>query len=234
MCIFAEILWKSNIENCFFEHRHIIASGSADRSVILWDLDEQIPHTRIIDFNEKVQTVKFCPTEAQMLLTGCCAGTVKVFDCRDPNTANISAKMWTFAGQEIERAVWDTADTNNFFVGTNKGALYYCDIRQEGQVLWTVQAHRDEISSILPNASHKDMLSTTSADGLLKVWRYTGSEIIFVHEDELGIGRIQCGSICPDNGYTIAVGGDKKERQLRLIDTRDYDLGMASHCLRYI
>lgn len=205
---------------------HILASGSVDQTVILWDLDEQTPHTQITAFNEKIQTLKFCPTEAQSLLTGCCDGTVKLFDCRDPDTVNTSLKLWSFNDCEIERVVWDTNNANNFFVATNKGQMHYCDVRQEQQPVWSLDAHSTEISCILPNHAHNGMVTTTSADGSLKVWKYDTTGATIVYEDELGIGRVQCGDICPENGYTVAVGGDNRKKQLRLIDVRDFDTGI--------
>lgn len=201
-----------------------MASGSVDQTVILWDLDEQLPHTTITAFNEKIQTVKFSPTEAQSLLTGSCDGTVKLFDCRNVETVNTDVKLWTFTG-EIERVAWDPNNSNCFFSATNKGQLNYCDIRQEGQTLWSVDAHSDEVSAIIPNLAQNGMISTTSADGLLKVWKYDGAGATVVYEEDIGIGRVQCGAICPDNGFTFAVGGDNKKRQLRLIDVREFDTG---------
>lgn len=190
-------------------------------------MDEGLPHTTITAFNEKIQTIQFCPTEAPLLLTGCCDGTVKLFDCRNPETVNTDLKLWQYTGHEIERVVWNGNDSNYFWVGTNKGQLHYCDIRQEGQSVWSVDAHTDEISSILPHVGHKNMLTTTSADGVLKVWKYDASKATSVYEEDVDIGRIQCGSVCPDNSFTIAVGGDNRKKQMRLIDVRDFDSGKS-------
>uniref|UniRef100_A0A182SS47 Uncharacterized protein n=1 Tax=Anopheles maculatus TaxID=74869 RepID=A0A182SS47_9DIPT len=46
-----DISWNKHLE-------HILASGSVDQTLILWDLEEGIPHTTIRDFDEKVQTYK--------------------------------------------------------------------------------------------------------------------------------------------------------------------------------
>lgn len=205
--------------------RHILASGSVDQTVILWDLDEQKPHTTIRAFQEKVQSLKFHPTEAQMLLTGCCDGTVKLFDCRDPNEIDTNFKLWSFDGGEVERVYWDPHNTNYYFVGLNNGIIHYCDVRQDGNSLWNVKAHSDEVSGILVNHMQTGMVTTTSADGVLKVWRYNASTApTQVYESEVGIGRIQCADICYDNGFTVAVGGDNKQKQLRVIDVRDFEV----------
>lgn len=36
-------------------HRHVLASGSADNTVLLWDLDQGSPHTKLDYFEDKVR-----------------------------------------------------------------------------------------------------------------------------------------------------------------------------------
>lgn len=50
--------------------RHVLASGSVDQTVLLWDLDNGTPVTKLEQFTEKVQSIKWHPTDAQRLLTG--------------------------------------------------------------------------------------------------------------------------------------------------------------------
>lgn len=210
---------KNNVMVLFC--RHILASGSVDQSVILWDLDEGKPHTTIKSFQEKVQAIKFHPTESQSLLTGCCDGTVKLFDCRDPETIESDFKVWTLTG-EVERITWDVHNSNYFFACTNKGKVYYIDIRQDRRV-WSKKAHEEEISGLSVNAQCPGMLSTTSADGYLKVWKFDSSGMNLVYTEEAKIGRVQCLGASPNNPYTLAVGGDNRRKHLRVINTRDYE-----------
>lgn len=207
----------------FLIFSHILASGSADQTVILWDLDEGKPHTTIRGFNEKIQSLKFHPTEAQHLLTGCCDGTVKLYDCRDPDQIESAYKSWTYDGCEIERVAWDAHDTNYFFASTNNGKISYCDIRQETTPLWTIDAHIDEVSGILVNHSVPSMLTTTSVDGNLKIWKYNTEKADLVYTEEGGIGCIQCSDVCPENGWTIVIGGDKRTKNMRVINLNEFE-----------
>lgn len=201
------------------DFRHILASASVDQTVILWDLDELIPHTTLTNFKEKVQTIVFHYNEAHSLLTGSCDGTVNLFDCREPNTC----KAWLFSG-EIERVVWDPFKPNNFFAATNSGKIYYSDIRQS-QKLWSKRVHDQEVTGIVINPKCEEMLTTASADGILKIWKYGPNGIHLIHAEETNIGRIQCLTQCPDDPFTIAIGGDNKRKNLRVMDIRNFTEG---------
>lgn len=53
---------------CF---RHILASGSVDERVLLWDLEVKAPNTELTRFQDKIQSLTWHPVEGQTLLTGC-------------------------------------------------------------------------------------------------------------------------------------------------------------------
>ena len=63
-----------NVKYQIFLLRHVLASGSVDQTVLLWDLNEAKIASTLKAHNEKVQTLAWHPFEAQNLLTGCCDG----------------------------------------------------------------------------------------------------------------------------------------------------------------
>lgn len=76
---------------------HIMASGSVDNTVLLWDMEHQVPSTKITNFTDKVQCLEWHKLEAQTLLAGGCDCTAKVFDCRNPEPH----QSWTLGTLKI-------------------------------------------------------------------------------------------------------------------------------------
>lgn len=204
------------------EFPHILASASVDQTVMLWDLDEGKPHTTITAFNEKVQAVKFHPTEPHQILAGSCDGAVKLFDCRDLNTIQTNFKSW-MCDSEIEKVLWNKQDSNYFLVGAQSGKMCYFDRRQDKAPLWIKLAHEMEVSGLSMNERVPGMLTTSSADGSMKVWEFDSNGARLVQEEDMKIGRIHSMSCAPESPNIIAIGGDNKKRHLRVIDLWEYD-----------
>ena len=90
-----------------------MASGSADQTIVLWDLETLKQATKIKHHKEKVQVVQFHPIEAFSLLSGSFDQTVALFDCRNP-TENF--KTWNFESGDVEKVIWNHQSPNYFLV----------------------------------------------------------------------------------------------------------------------
>ncbi|XP_034946754.1 periodic tryptophan protein 1 homolog [Chelonus insularis] len=201
-----DLAWNHNFT-------HVLASGSVDETVLLWDLENGTPVTKLSQFNEKVQSIQWHPKETQKLLTGCADKTVKVFDCRVDDTF----KSWETTG-EVERVLWNHFDPNYFFISTDNGNIEYIDSRQ-GKHLWEVKAHEKEVTGLSLSSSCPGLLVTTSNDGVIKVWDAVNHESLTeIWEKKLNLGNIQCLAACPDNPFVFAVGGDNKSHNFKLWD----------------
>lgn len=57
------LAWNRNFD-------HVMASGSVDQKILLWDMEHKKPNTTISAFEEKVQCLEWHRLEAQTLLAG--------------------------------------------------------------------------------------------------------------------------------------------------------------------
>ncbi|CAL8115486.1 unnamed protein product [Orchesella dallaii] len=201
-----DLSWNRNITN-------VLASGSADKTVIVWDMNTSSAAARLECFSEKVQSVKWHPIEAQSLLTGCCDGFVKLFDGRTPGIN----KSWGFEG-EINRIMWNKFEPLHFFASTGKGMVHYVDIRATNSI-WNLNAHTSAVGGLALSSYCKDMLVTGSQDETAKVWDLKDDSPSLL--SEFRIGKIHVISACPDSPYVFATGGANPENPCYVFDVRD-------------
>ncbi|XP_046969748.1 periodic tryptophan protein 1 homolog [Vanessa cardui] len=191
---------------------HVLASGSADNTVLLWDLDKGSPHTKLDYFEDKVQSLCFHPLEAQTLLSGSCDGRARVTDCR----ATDAHRAWAL-GPEIERVVWDTHNPFCFAMSNNEGKVAYVDCRQD-EPLWTIDAHQKEVTGLIISDNVPGLLITVGSDEKFKTWDITSSSPLQISERSVRVGQVLCASQCPDAPFSLAVGGDNKECFIEIVD----------------
>lgn len=208
-----DLSWNKN-------YHHILASGSVDKTVLLWDLDKGEPHTKLNVFEDKVQCLKWHALEAQTLLVGACDKIVRVFDCRSANTH----QSWDLDG-EAERVIWDPLEPFCFLVGTSVGSVQCFDCRKG--MLWTHQAHEQEITGLVISNQCKGLMVTSSGDGSVNTWDYSYNNIPeLIHSKDMKLGLIHCMELNPDSPFVIAAGGDHKSHNFTTKDLRANDSGM--------
>lgn len=201
-----DISWNPNFH-------HVLASGSVDQTILLWDIEAGNPSNKLTAFEEKVQCVKWHKLEGHVLLAGSCDQTAKVFDCR--STEN---KSWDLTG-EAERVVWSTTEPYIFYVGTNTGGLHCFDCRK-GEI-WMQKAYEQDITGLSFSSQCPGLLLTTSSDGVMKVWDANGQSKYgaqMVYEKDLKMGVLHCIEMCPDSPFFFAAGGDNKSNNLTVAD----------------
>ncbi|CAH1961226.1 unnamed protein product [Acanthoscelides obtectus] len=197
---------------------HVIASGSADHSILLWDMEKQVPNTTITAFGEKVQCLDWHRLESQTLLAGGCDSTARIFDCRTPEPH----QKWSLDG-EAERLYWNPLEPFAFVVGTSKGTVQCFDCRK-GQ-LWIIEAHSKEVTGLAISDRCPGLMVTASPDEMVKTWDYkTGAEPRLVQEKEYKMGNIHCLELCPDTPFVVALGGDNKSHNFTVFDLRNGDV----------
>lgn len=191
--------------------RNVLASASADHSVILWDLAQPKPVHFLRHHKDKVQSLHWHPYESQSILTGSFDKKVKVVDCRSPES---NIKSWKF-DSEVERVLWNHFSPFNFLASTENGHVFCCDVRTDAPV-YTLKAHDDAIPGLALSSQVPGCLVTASADETVKVWDIQENKPSLVVSKNVQVGRILNASCCPDSPFVFCFGGEKQG--LRVFD----------------
>ncbi|CAP22829.1 Protein CBG01808 [Caenorhabditis briggsae] len=200
---------------------HVLASGGADKTVVLWDLDEAKPAQIIPDRGGEVQTIRWHPNESTFLLLGTMKGHVQVVDCRETN--GTASATWKFDGQ-IEKVIWNHFNPYTVFVSSDDGRLRHLDLRKPGECLWEGVAHDGPIGGLTLSAITRGLLVTVGEDEMMNVWKVedTNGGIEKVHSEKLTIGELHCAQFNPDVAAVLSVGGTTADL-IRVIDLTKYE-----------
>lgn len=201
------------------QHRNLLASSSADKTVKLWDLTTQKCAKSYSRHSDKVCSIAWHPKEATVLLSGSYDRTLVAADLRATDTTNVP--RWGVES-DIETVAWNPHDTNYFYVTTESGMMHYHDIRnvprspEMSKPVWTLQAHGESISSFDINPAIPGFLATGSTDKEAKLWNVQPTGPSMVVSRNLGVGKVFTTKFAPDSevAFRLAVGGSKGNLQI--------------------
>eukprot|EP00088_Acartia_fossae_P040928 TRINITY_DN42682_c0_g1_i1.p1 TRINITY_DN42682_c0_g1~~TRINITY_DN42682_c0_g1_i1.p1 ORF type:complete len:558 (-),score=115.32 TRINITY_DN42682_c0_g1_i1:52-1725(-) len=200
--------WNAGVE-------HVMASGSVDQTVILWDLNQKTEASKLKYHKEKVQGLSWHPLDPHTLATGCCDKFVRVADCRSTD----SYKKWRTTG-EVERVVWNHFNPYQVFASTDAGTIHAIDVRAE-KPLWQLSAHTEGVTGLTLSSQCPGCLISSSSDKCLRVWDVSGDQPSFVMEQHLKLGVLQTVVGCPDAPFVVGLGGDNQENNFKVFDIRE-------------
>ncbi|KAJ7675684.1 WD40-repeat-containing domain protein [Mycena polygramma] len=210
-------------------NRNLLASGSADRTVKLWDLSrdpsingEGGGAIRSFDVHtDKVQAVRWNDRDPSVLLTGSYDRTVRTFDSRAPD-----AGVGAIVGSDVEAMRWDPWEEYGFYVSLENGLVLNFDVRTLPSDLslpspakFTLAAHDGPASALDVNPHIRGCIATGGNDKLVKVWNVLDDDggkrsVSLVTSRDLGVGKVFSTVFSPDDPLTLAAAGSKAKLQI--------------------
>eukprot|EP00743_Colponemidia_sp_Colp-15_P003552 GILK01003833.1.p1 GENE.GILK01003833.1~~GILK01003833.1.p1 ORF type:complete len:507 (-),score=111.28 GILK01003833.1:211-1677(-) len=193
--------------------RNILASGSADNTVKVWDVSENKCMYTYSHHSNKVQSVKWNPVEATVFLSGGYDRTVFVVDARSPNAA-----VHTNVSADIESVIWNPHNPFLFVASTEDGLVTCHDVRMmSNAALFTLSAHDKATTGLTFSHAVPDMLATCSLDKTVKIWDVADNKPKCVASKQMNIGKVLCLSFYKDSPFLLSAGGSTG--QLAVWDT---------------
>jgi periodic tryptophan protein 1 len=201
-------------------HRNLLASSSADKTVKLWDLHTTKCAKSYSYHTDKVCSIAWHPSASHstILLSGSYDRTIVASDMRAPN---LKPPRWGVES-DVESLKWDPHSEHHFYVSTESGVVHYFDTRNVPQELsktkpvWTLHAHDESVSALDVSPVIPGFMATGSTDRSVKLWNIQGSGPTMVVSRNLEVGKVFSTTFAGDEevGFRLAVAGSKGSVQI--------------------
>eukprot|EP00347_Sterkiella_histriomuscorum_P014628 403360154 len=201
-----------------------LASGSADTTVRIWDLEEQACKATFTNLHKnKVQVVRWNLHNESILLTGGYDRVLNVVDVRESPLGEGALKFRLKKEvKDLETAQWHPSYEHNFVISTESGIVVGYDTRNPKEALFEMQAHEKSCTNVTISPHAPNMMATCSLDEYVKVWDVAAAgQPKLVGYRKMGMGELFSLSYYKDIPWVLAAGGSKGE--LAVWDTEESD-----------
>jgi WD40 repeat protein/tRNA A-37 threonylcarbamoyl transferase component Bud32 len=186
----------------FSPYGRLLASGSVDRTIKLWDLPTRQLKQTLTGHENYVESVAFSP-DGHLLASGSADKTIKIWDVASGNLKqtlkwngnSVLAVAFGPKGQRLASGSWD-------------GAIGIWNV-ESGTLTQTLTGHLAPVSSVVFSPDGR-LLASGSDDKTIKLWDLASGEVVRTlsgHD-----GKVTCLDFSPD-GHLLASGsGDTTVR----------------------
>eukprot|EP00546_Thalassionema_frauenfeldii_P010707 CAMPEP_0178921676 /NCGR_PEP_ID=MMETSP0786-20121207/15701_1 /TAXON_ID=186022 /ORGANISM="Thalassionema frauenfeldii, Strain CCMP 1798" /LENGTH=612 /DNA_ID=CAMNT_0020595897 /DNA_START=133 /DNA_END=1971 /DNA_ORIENTATION=- len=204
-------------------HRQVIASGSADHTVKIWDITKADgPDANAATFfhhKDKVQSVAWHPSEGTLLATASYDRTVALLDARSANEKSNCKKVKITA--DVESIAWDPHHSQYLTAATEDGVMSCWDVRNFNEPIWSfVVEEYGGVSDFSYNPNVPGMLATCSINKTVTLWdTYSQNQPSLVPPAPCGnksmeVGKLFTLSFYESSPWLLACGGGGNELAL--------------------
>jgi periodic tryptophan protein 1 len=207
-------------------HRQVIASGSADKTVKLWDITKVDDSSGGIaatlkHHKDKVQSVRWHPTEGTILATGSYDRSVCIIDARSSDQSNNCKKVRLPA--DCEAIEWDPHQPHLLTAASEDGSVLCWDVRkfETGMTYWNFVAHEfGGCSDLSYNPNIPGMLATCAIDKTVALWdtynvsSNPGEKPYFCGNKDMNSGKLYTVSFYPSSPWLLGCGGSGNQLAL--------------------
>ena len=166
---------------------NVLASGSADTTVRLWDLQGDLNSSAqtLRHHSDKVQALAWHPVDASVLLSAGFDRRVYALDVRSPQ----ETRGWQLTA-DVEAVQWNPHNAHYFVASTEDGLVKCFDARVDKKSVWSLRAHDGAASGLDFCPDCADVLATGGMDKKVKLWSTAGGKPSMLAEREMGLGVI--------------------------------------------
>lgn len=172
-------------------NRSVLASGSGDETVKVWDVSSNACVHAYSHHNNKVQCVRWHPSEQAVMLSAAFDRRLALLDVRQPGQV-----AWAPLLAEAEQAIWSRHRPFECLASVDNGFVSCYDVRkvankagEDKMIVWAMQAH-DVACTCLQDAPAPNCLVTGALDGHAKVWNCSGGKPQMIFEKNLQAGPL--------------------------------------------
>lgn len=212
-------------------HQQVIASGSADKTVKLWDITKADSDTdkcnasTFTHHRDKVQAVEWHPKESTLLATGSFDRTIALLDART-NGENVKRVK---IQSDCEALAWDPFHPEYLTVATEDGTLCCWDVRkfETNSPTWTMLSSEfGGLNDLAYNPNIPGMLATCSVDKTVTLWDTFQNGAFApstsprqIMTKDMCAGKLYTVKFYPSSPWLMGCGGSGKELTLWNLDS---------------